>query len=642
MGEHAVKDTLDEDESRAFMKALLTDVRALEVMLEKNLFDTGRRRVGAEQEMFLVDEDMRPASLAVEILEALAEPRLTTELARFNLEANATPRLFEGTALSELEHEIRGLVQMADEGARRFGANVLLAGILPTLRRGDLTLDNMTPSPRYRALNDTLLAMRGGDFQISIKGLDELNVSHDNVMFEACNTSFQIHFQVAPNEFAKLYNVAQLVTAPVLAAAANSPLFLGSKLWHETRVALFSSSIDDRSSHRQARGFRPRVTFGDSWVKESVLEIFREQIARFRVVLHSPTTEDSLATLERGETPELTALRLHNGTVYRWNRVCYGVNDGLAHLRIENRVLPSGPTVLDEIANSAFYFGLMSAVVEDLGDPKEKVDFEVAKDNFFSAARHGLKAQFTWLNGETLTAAELIRSRLLPLAREGLQHSKIDQGDIDRYLGVIEERVGKGRTGASWILDSLATMDKDVSPDMRERKLLKAMLHNQREGIPVHEWELPVIGAMTEHEDEWRRGLQRVGQFMSTDLFTVRPNDLVDLVASVMEWEHIKHIPVEDDHGALLGLVTHRNLLRLVARGRHEGKEPLVARDVMIKDPQTVNPETPTLEAMNMMREHKVGCLPVVVDGKLVGIITQSDLIRVSTHLLEKFLKGEQ
>jgi len=284
----------------------------------------------------------------------------------------------------------------------------------------------------------------------------------------------------------------------------------------------------------------------------------------------------------------------------------------------------------------------MSGVVERIGDPKHALDFDVAKDNFFAAARHGLKAQFTWLDGETLTAAELIRDRLLPLAREGLEHVKIAPEDIDRYLGVIAARVGVGRTGAGWMLESVTAMGKDISDDMRERKLLQTMLEHQRAGTPVHEWAVPTIGAMSEQEDEWRRGLQRVGQFMSTDLFTVQPTDLVDLAASVMEWEHIKHVPVEDDAGRLLGLVTHRSLLRLVARGGHEGKEPVIVSDIMIETPRCVSPDTPTLDAMNLMRSEGVGCLPVIEDNRLVGIITQSDLIRVSAHLLEKFLKGER
>jgi CBS domain-containing protein len=643
MGDHSVSERSDEEQARAFMRALLADVRALELMIEQGMLDDGPRRVGAEQEMFLVDANGMPAPVAVQLLDTVADDRITNELATFNLEANADPMRLTGRALSTLEADLLGLVALADGHAQAQKAQVLLTGILPSLRRAHLTLENMTPSPRYRALNDTLLSMRGEGFNIAIKGVDELNTRHDNVMFEACNTSFQIHFQVAPEEFAKLYNVAQLVTAPVLAAAVNSPVLFGARLWQETRVALFSSSIDERSRAKQAaRRLRPRVTFGDQWVEESVLEIFREQIARFRVVLSTPDLEDPMETLERGEVPSLRALRLHNGTVYRWNRACYGVTDGKPHLRIENRVLPAGPTVLDEVANAALFFGLMSGFLESIGDPKGQIAFDHVKDNFFAAARQGLKAQFTWLDGETVAAADLIRERLLPLAREGLAHVGIDEADADRYLGVIEARVTERRTGASWILDSLASMGKDVPEDMRERALIATMLDYQQRGVPVHEWTLCHVGELGEREDAWRRGLQRAGQFMTTDLFTVGPDDLVDLAASVMEWEHIKHVPVEDDEGRLVGLITHRDLLRLVARGRHRDDSATVVRDLMVKDPVTVSPDTSTLDAIHRMREHNVGCLPVVDDGKLVGIITQADLIRVSSFLLEKFIRGER
>jgi hypothetical protein len=262
MGTQRAGEPRDEAESHAFMKALLADVRALERMLEtRELFETATRRIGAEQEMFLVDGELRPAPIALEVLREAGEPRLTTELGLFNLEANASPRVFTDKCLSEMEAELAELVGIADRASQAHRARVLLTGILPTLKRSDLKIENMTPLPRYRALNDMLLAMRGQTaFRIAIHGIDEVDLAHDNVMVEACNTSFQLHFQVAPNEFAKLYNIAQLVTAPVLAAAVYSPLFLGSRLWHESRVALFSSAIDDRSAVRSARDLKPRVT----------------------------------------------------------------------------------------------------------------------------------------------------------------------------------------------------------------------------------------------------------------------------------------------------------------------------------------------------------------------------------------------
>ena len=533
--------------------------------------------------------------------------------------------------------ELRGLLDRARTAAESVGAMLVLTGILPTLRQRDLGLDNMMPNPRYLALNHAMTQLRGGVFQFAIKGIDELNTTHPNVMLEACNTSFQIHFQVGAHEFAKLYNLAQFITAPVLAAAVNSPVLLGCRLWEETRVALFQQSVDARSQALQNRGLRPRVSFGDAWIRDSVLEIFREDIARFRVVLASGIEEDPEGMVSRGEAPPLTSLRLHNGTVYRWNRACYGVGNGKAHLRIENRVLPAGPTVLDEMANSAFFFGLMSALADEYGDVAAQVDFDQAKANFVSAARHGLNAQFTWLKGETMPAQRLILDHLVPIARQGLKHAKIEAKDIDRYMGVLEDRVSSGRTGARWSLDSLQKFGRTGTLDQRMRTLVQATVTRQRNGEPVHTWD----AATPDETQDWRDTYRIVGQYMTTDLFTVRPQDVVDLAASLMEWEHIRHVPVEDDEGRLVGLVSHRSLLRLVGRGLgQDGSEESVAvSDIMKKTPVTCSPDTPTLEAIELMRKNRVGCLPIVNEERLVGIITERDLINVAAQLFESHLR---
>lgn len=617
------------------MKAVLNDVHALEKMLESNMFDTGRRRIGAEQELFLIDHSMRPKPVVMEVLERLDDPRITTELARFNIEFNTSPSVFGGNCLRQMEAELSHLLAMVRQAAGQCDAEVLITGILPTLQKPDLGLHNMAPNPRYEALNRALTQQRGGDFHIYIKGTDELQTTHDNVMLESCNTSFQVHFQVAPTEFAKLYNVAQAVTGPVLAAAVNSPVFLGHRLWQETRVALFQLSVDERSTTHQSRGFPPRVTFGTGWVRESVLEIFREQIARFRILLSTDLEEDSLQVLAAGKVPQLKALRVHNGTTYRWNRACYGVDGGIAHLRIENRVMPAGPTIVDEMANAAFYFGLMSAFVDAYDDVSRVMKFEDARENFFEAARHGLKAQIKWIGGKAYSAADIISSLLLPMAREGLKKATIDEQDIDKYLGIMGERVKSRQTGAQWVLDSLAAMGDSATRDIRERSVTAAMLDHQKKGEPVHTWAKCEI----RQDDHMRRqGYRTVGQFMSTDLFTVHPEDLVDLAASVMDWEHIRHVPVEDGNGRLVGIITHRTLLRLMARGAINGV-PVAVGDIMKHTPLiTVTPDTLTLEAMRIMRQHKIGCLPVVDGDKLVGIITERDLIEVSASLLEKYL----
>lgn len=637
MGEHQVSEESDDEQLRAFMKALLDDLRALEDMLDSGMIESGKRRIGAEQEMFLVDSALQPASLATEVLATANDPRLTTELARFNLEANADPMTFGGDCLRRLETDLTEVVGIARRAANAHGADILLAGILPTLKKEDLGLDNMTPMPRYFALNRAMHRMRGKDFHVMIKGLDELDMHHDNVMLESCNTSFQIHFQVSSDEFARLYNVAQLVTGPVLAAAVNSPVLLGSRLWSETRVALFQHSVDTRHDVHKARAARARVSFGEHWVEKSVLEIFKEDIARFRVVLARGLSEDPNELVSKGIVPQLYALRLHSGTIYRWNRACYGVADGIAHLRIENRALPSGPTVIDEVANAALYFGLLSGITAAHGNPADKMDFDDAKRNFFNAARHGLEAQQTWLDGKTYTAAELIAEHLLPLAAEGLRGAGIDADDVTRYLDVIAERIESTQTGSKWVFRSLAGMRDQGSMAARCRAVATSMLEQQRLGRPVHEWPLAEAAEPMDERENYRT----VGQFMTTDLLTVHPEDLVDLAASLMDWEQIRHVPVEDDKGHLVGLVSHRALLRLVARGGTEGGERVPIRDIMRADPLTVTPKTSTLEVIRIMREQKLSCLPVVDDGRLVGIVTERDLIDVSARLLEAYLKGE-
>ncbi len=429
--------------------------------------------------------------------------------------------------------------------------------------------------------------------------------------------------------------MAQAITAPVLAAAVNSPLLFGHRLWQETRVALFQHSTDARSRTQLARSQPTRVSFGDRWLKHSVVELFHDQISRFRPIMITQPDEDPFRVLARGETPLLSALRMHNGTVWRWNRACYGVADAIAHLRIENRALPAGPTVQDEMANAAFFVGLMVALPQAYGEIAKRLSFDDAKENFFAAARYGLNAQLKWLDGKNLSATSLILIDLLPFARAGLKESNIDSSDIDKYLGVLEERVRGGQTGAQWMLNSLASLNQHEPIEMRTRALTSTILARQKEDKPVHEWKLAGAGELT----DWSQSYQTVGQFMATDLFTLRPADLVDLAASLMDWRHIRHVPVEDENGHLVGLVTHRGLLRLLSRGSNApGGSSLTVREIMKPNPTCVSTMTPTLEAIEIMRSTKIGCLPVVDDDQLVGIVTSYDFLTATASLFKQHL----
>lgn len=636
MGEKDIRIELDSSELRVFTQALLRDVRALEQLLDNGTIESGVRRIGLEQELFLVDDQWRPAPIAVEALDRIDDPRVTSEIGRFNLECNLDPLLFGGNCLRTMENRVVELLDTVRSVVRDLGAEVALVGILPTLRKSDLTLDNMVPADRYYALNDALTRLRGDHYDLRIKGTDELRVTHDSVMLEAANASFQVHFQVGPEEFAHLYNIAMAVTAPVLAAAVNSPLMLGRRLWQETRIAVFQQSVDTRASMSEVRDVPARVSFGREWVDESVIEIFKSDVSRFRVLLGRQIEEDPFAAIEEGRVPSLAALQLFNSTVYRWNRACYGVKNGVAHLRIENRVLPCGPTVRDEVANAAFWFGLLGGLASEVDDVRQLMDFDTVFTNFLAAARHGLDAHLTWLDDETIPAGNLICERLLPLARKGLEAGGIDAADIERYLDTVEARVDSRRTGARWQLHSLANMGQRGTLEERMAALVAATVERQRHARPVHEW----ARAELHEAGGWKPSYLRVEQYMSTDLLTVNPEEPIDLVANLMDWHRIHHVPVEDNHHRLIGLVSHRPLLRFLASDEARREEgPIPVSRIMATELFTVEPDTATLDAIDLMRSKRISCLPVVKDDRLIGIVTEHDFMRIAGQLLEEMLR---
>lgn len=625
----------DARKHREFMSAILADLRALERMLREGRFETGVRRIGAEQEMFLIDHTWTAAKGVLPMLDKLKDAHFTTELGQFQLEANADPQPFSGDGLSRMEKQLTELVDRARKAANELGMHAVLMGILPTMRKADLGLDNMTPSQRYQALSKIMNDLRGGVFEVSIKGLDELEIEHDSVMVEACNSSFQVHLQVEPKEFARMYNLAQLLAGPMVAISANSPLLFGKRLWAETRIALFRQAVDTRSLHaHHLRESEARVSFGTQWVKDSIVEIFREDVARFRALIGTDLDEDPMAVLDRGELPQLKALRLHNGTIYRWNRPCFGVMNGKAHLRIENRVMPSGPSVIDEMANGAFWFGLMAELGARMEGVSGRLDFDQAGANFYTAAREGMGAHFTWLDGEELSASQLVLDRLLPIAEAGLKRQAIVEDDVKRYLGVIDARCRSGRTGARWLLSSWNALKDKAAPGERSNALVAATINRQLTGRPVSEWERARIDeAETSHHN-----YLRVDQYMTTDLFTVQADDPIEMVANLMSWERIRHVPVEDKDHRLIGLVTYRAVLRFLTGGGSLRDTPV--SEIMRTEVTTVSLDTQTIDAIRLLRRLRIGCLPVVQDGRLVGILTEEDFMTIASRLLESRLGG--
>ncbi|MEZ4985507.1 MAG: CBS domain-containing protein [Saprospiraceae bacterium] len=464
-------------------------------------------------------------------------------------------------------------------------------------------------------------------------------VKHDSPLLEACNTSFQVHLQVTPQEFVHLYNIAQTLAAPVMAIAANSPIVFGKRLWHETRIALFQQALDVRTTHDHLRERSPRVSFGTGWLDKSIMEIYKEDLARFRVLLGNDINEDSIDMIQEGKVPKLRALQVHNSTVYRWNRPCYGISpNGKPHLRIENRVLPSGPTVIDEVANAAFWLGAMTGMAANYKDIREVISWEDVRDNFGKAAKFGIDTNFTWFKDKKINATDLVLKELLPMARQGLEIRQVAKEDIDKYLGVIEARANAHMNGARWQLRAYTQLKKEVNRDEALSILTACILRQQEEGKPVHTWEMPKQSDLK----EYRPSALTVEEFMETDLFTIQEDDLIEMAANLMDWRKIRHMPVENTKGHLVGLVTSRMMLRYYANGKTwNGAEVSAVRDIMIHAPITISPDANLLKAMRLMREHRIGCLPVTQNDELIGIITEMDFVRISNRLLERLEEKE-
>ncbi len=618
MGARAVKAIESLRERKEFLYHLLNDVKALEMMLEQDIFERGVRRIGAEQELCLVDKNFRPSCNALEVLDHLKDPHFTNELALFNLEINLDPLELTKDCFSKIDRELTRLISKGDAVANQIDQNkIILTGILPTLRRRDMVFKNITPFPRYKVLNKILKDIRGDDFMLKIKGVDELILNHKSILFEACNTSFQVHLQIPIDEIVDKYNWAQAIAGPVLSISANSPLLLGRELWSETRIALFQQSVDLRNRSYLLREQKPRVSFGSSWIKDSVIELYQDDIVRYTPLLTTDFKEDAVAKLNRGEIPKLEAIGIHNGTIYRWNRLCYGQNNGIPHMRIENRYIPAGPSVKDEVANAMFWVGLMQGMPDKYKKIDDLTPFNEVKGNFVNAARTGINTFFNWF-GKGISAKRLILTELLPIAYQGLVKSQIDLKDIHFYLDIIEKRAETRNTGSEWMRYSNNVLKKKMTNDIASATLTAHMYKNQQSGKPIHEWELAKDNDVLNLDV----GHAKLEKFMTTEIFVVNENDLVELVTKIMEWRHINHIPVVNDKNRLTGLITKTNIQAI----QGQDTNVIVAKDIMVRKVITVDSETSIEKANSIMLEHKIGCLPILELDDLVGILTKNDL----------------
>ncbi len=458
-------------------------------MLRESRFEFDEPRAGLEIELNLVDERGEATMKNVEVLEAIAEPDWATELGQFNVEINVLPESLEGDGAARLEKVIRDRLNHAEERARTVGGHMVMVGILPTLRESDVHEGTLSANPRYKLLNEQIFAARGEDLHLSIEGEEFLEAYADSITPEAACTSLQLHLQVSPEAFAANWNAAQAVAGPQVALAANSPFLFGRRLWQETRIPLFEQATDTRPVELKTQGVRPRVWFGERWIT-SVFDLFEENARYFPALLPLCDDEDPREELARGITPQLGELTLHNGTVYRWNRPVYAVVDGTPHLRVENRVLPAGPSVADVAANAAFYYGLMRVLPYAERPVWTRMSFAAAEDNLHAAARYGLDARLFWPGLGEVVASELVLRRLLPLAHEGLDLWGVDPGARDRLLGIVEQRCLTGTTGASWQIDAVNALG-DLDRHEALRRMTLRYIENMHTNEPVHTWPSP-------------------------------------------------------------------------------------------------------------------------------------------------------
>ena len=493
MGRHVPLQTFSRADRTRYRDKVRANLDALARMLAEATFEAEAPMTGLEIEFNLVDAVGDPVMRNVDVLGAIADPDFVTELGQFNIEINVPPRELRGDGLSAFEKRIRASLNAAEAKAAATGSHLVMIGILPTLDSEHLTEETLSADPRYSLINDQIFAARGEDMVIDIEGVDRLRILCDSIAPEAACTSAQFHIQVAPETFAAYWNASQAMAGVQVALGANSPLLFGHELWRETRIPLFEQATDTRADELKAQGVRPRVWFGERWIT-SIFDLFEENVSYFSALLPICDDEDPTELLEQGRTPSLPELTLHNGTIYRWNRPIYAVVAGRPHLRVENRVLPAGPTVADILANAAFYFGLARTLAEEDRPIWTQMSFNAAEENFHRGARYGINASVFWPGLGTVPVTELVLRRLLPMAAAGLDRWGVDPADRDRFLGIISGRCVTGRNGSEWQVASVHHTDPKVR-GQHSQEVRRSMLAEYRErmhsNVPVHEWPLP-------------------------------------------------------------------------------------------------------------------------------------------------------
>jgi gamma-glutamyl:cysteine ligase YbdK (ATP-grasp superfamily) len=493
MGIEIDRTRFEPEDYRLFQERLEQNLAALFELGDDPGFGRGPGSLGAELEMYIVDAAGRRLHANQEILARAEDPQLTLELNRYNLEFNLSPYALDGRPFANTEREVLDKLGSLRKVAAEFGGRIVPIGILPTLQHVDFGSHCITDCRRYHALVNQLLLRRGGQFHIDINGADPLKIEMSDITLEGANTSFQVHYRVSPDAYADTFNAIQLMTPLALALAANSPTLFGHRLWHETRIPLFKQSIDTRQVDHYGWNEPARVSFGQGWARREAGELFREVVRIYPPLLPICAARSPAQEIAAGLTPSLAELRLHQSTVWLWNRPIYDDADG-GMLRIEMRALPAGPTPVDMVANAAFLIGLAEGIRPRVNELLPAIPFAIAEYNFYRAAQHGLGAKLVWpsfgQSGYREQPVCSVLEALLPMAREGLERVGIDSAESARYLGVIEQRLAQRQTGATWQLERLAHFKQSMPTSSAMHALLEEFMEHSTANIPVAEWPL--------------------------------------------------------------------------------------------------------------------------------------------------------
>ncbi|MGH3914278.1 MAG: glutamate-cysteine ligase family protein [Pseudonocardiaceae bacterium] len=480
---------------RHYREKIQTCLEALARMLAGNNLASEPELIGMEIELHLVDKNFDPAMANAAVLQRIDDTAFQTELGQHNIEINIAPRPLSDDETIDLEDELRTVLTTAEQAAHDAGVGTVMIGILPTMRAEHFDLRWMSAKSRYALLNDQILAARSEELVLDIQAAalngtkpERLTCAANSILPESACTSLQLHMQVAPADFAAHWNAAQALAGVQVALAANSPFLLGRALWQETRIPLFEQSTDTRSPELRNQGVRPRAWFGERWIT-SIFDLFEENVRYFPPLLPEAGDEDPLAALAEGTIPSLSELRLHNSTIWRWNRPVYDVATGIPHLRVENRVLPAGPTVIDMVANAAFFFGAMRGLTELDRPIYHQMSFRAAEENLYAGARLGMDARLHWPGVGWITPDELVLRTLLPLAHSGLRSCGVSDAARERYLGVIEQRCVTRRTGATWQRETVQALgNRGADRPTALMDMLRLYISHMHSNQPVHSW----------------------------------------------------------------------------------------------------------------------------------------------------------